>query len=29
MSEAAPKRKPFRKQMYRGHELEKLLEMNP
>jgi len=31
MSEAAIKKaekKPFKKQMYRGHELDKLLEMN-
>merc|ERR1711990_1070905 len=29
MSEAAPKKKPFKKQIYRGHELDKLLEMSP
>ena len=28
MSENVPKKKPFKKQMYRGHELDKLLEMN-
>ena len=28
MSEAVPKKKPFKKQIYRGHELDKLLEMN-
>ena len=29
MSDAVPvKRKPFKKQMWRGHELDKLLEMN-
>merc|ERR1711907_576775 len=29
MSEAQPKKKPFKKQIYRGHELDKLLEMSP
>jgi small subunit ribosomal protein S15e len=28
MSAEPPKKKPFKKQMYRGHELDKLLEMN-
>ena len=29
MTDVAPKKKPFKKQIYRGHELEKLLEMSP
>ena len=29
MSEAPAKKKPFKKQIYRGHELDKLLEMSP
>ena len=28
MSEAQTKKKPFKKQIYRGHELDQLLEMN-
>ena len=28
MSEVVPKKKPFKKQIYRGYELDKLLEMN-
>ena len=28
MAENVPKRKPFKKQIYRGHELDKLLDMN-
>eukprot|EP00355_Strombidium_rassoulzadegani_P002867 CAMPEP_0168613188 /NCGR_PEP_ID=MMETSP0449_2-20121227/3320_1 /TAXON_ID=1082188 /ORGANISM="Strombidium rassoulzadegani, Strain ras09" /LENGTH=144 /DNA_ID=CAMNT_0008653809 /DNA_START=14 /DNA_END=448 /DNA_ORIENTATION=+ len=28
MSQVQPKRKPFKKQIYRGHELDQLLDMN-